>query len=94
MLGSQQGRSRPPGVAAEDGKGRQEPTQRKERYSDRRTDTLLLVSKHAASATSNVAEVAPRTFALSNNWFGFGFVFNFFSMPLSNTLESGGETGS
>lgn len=75
MLGSQQGRSRPPGVAAEDGKGRQEPTQRKERYSDRRTDTLLLVSKHAASATSNVAEVAPRTFALSNNWFGFGFVF-------------------
>jgi len=52
-------------------------------------DTLLLMSKHAASATSNVAEVAPRTFALSNNWFG--FVFNFFSMPLSNTLESGGK---
>lgn len=72
--------------------GRSQPRGKKD--SDRRTDTLLLVSKHAASATSNVAEVAPRTFALSNNWFGFGFVFNFFSMPLSNTLESGGETGS
>lgn len=81
--------SRSPGVAAEDRKGRWEPTQRKERSSDRRTDTLLLVSMHAASATSNVAEVAPRTFALFNNWFG--FVFNCFSRPLSNTLESGGK---
>lgn len=81
--------SRSPGVAAEDKKGRRELTQMKKRSSDRRTDTLLLVSKHTASATSSVAEVAPRTFALLKNWFG--FVFNCFSMPLSNSLESGGK---
>lgn len=63
--------SRSPGVAVEDKKGRQELTQRKKTSSDRRTDTLLLVGKHAASATSSVAKVAPRTFALLKNWFGF-----------------------
>lgn len=47
-------------------------------------DTFLPASTHVALATSDIAEVAPRMFALFfNDW----FVFLFSLMPLSNIVE-------